>query len=89
MKKLRSEIDKIHKQLFILLIQRVQLTEKIWEIKKANKIKLTDTSRESDLIHMFDSNKEIKKNPELKKMIQKLQKVILTENKKYLKNAKK
>lgn len=89
MKKLRSDIDQIHKQIFALLIKRVNLTEKIWKIKKENKIKLTDPSRESVLIHMFDDSKEIKNNPELKKMIQQIQKAILTENKKYLKNAKK
>ena len=89
MKELRSEIDQIHKQIFALLVQRVKITEKIWEIKKNNKIKLTDKSRESTLIHMFDTSKEARKNPEFKKMIQKIQKTILTENKKYLKNAKK
>ena len=86
MKKLRSEINKIHKQIFKLLIKRVLVTQKIWEIKKQKNIKLTDLKREQEIIHMFDHHKKIKNNSELKKMVQKIQKTILTENIKYLKN---
>ena len=61
------------------------MTRKIVEIKNKEQIKFIDPNREQDLIHMFD--KKTKSDPDLKKMIQKIQKTILTENKKYLKKS--
>ena len=53
------------------------------ETRSEEKIKFVDPKRELDLIHMFDQ--KTKSDSDLKKMIQKIQKTILTENKKYLK----
>jgi chorismate mutase len=83
LKSLRKDIDLIHTNIFRLVIKRIQITEKIVKIKSKEKMKLTDLKREMDLIHMFD--KKLKSDSELKIMMQKIQKIILTENKKYLK----
>ncbi len=83
LKSLRKDIDLIHTNIFRLVIKRIQITEKIVKIKSKEKMKLTDLKREMDLIHMFDN--KLKSDSELKIMMQKIQKIILTENKKYLK----
>lgn len=88
---LRKDIDLIHTQIFKLVLKRIAKTEEILKIKNAEKIKFTDLPREYELIHMFDENKKVKNNPDLKKMIQTIQKNLINENKKYLKkliNAK-
>lgn len=91
-KTLRTHIDQIHMQILDLVLERIQISKKIWAHKKAKNLKLTDKARETELVHLFDNNKKIKTDPELKKMIHTIQKVILSENKKYLtkkaKNAK-
>mgnify|MGYP000918903271 FL=1 len=89
-KNLRLDIDRIHSSIFVLLLQRVAVTEKIWALKKSTKLKMTDEKRESEIIHQFDLNPNLKKNPALKKMIQEVQKNIIKKNKTYLKdkNAK-
>jgi chorismate mutase len=89
-KNLRRDIDRIHRSIFELLLQRAKVTEKIWSIKKNAKIKMTDAQREIEVIHQFDQHPKLKKNPALKKMIQEIQKNIIKKNKTYLKdkNAK-
>ncbi len=82
-KSLRKDIDQIHTDIFRLIVKRIQITEIIVKIKNKEKIKFVDPKRELDLIHMFDQ--KTKSDTDLKKMIQKIQTVILTENKKYLK----
>ncbi len=82
-KSLRTDIDQIHTDIFRLIVKRIQITEKIVKIKNKEKIKFIDQKRELDLIHMFDQ--KTKSDTDLKKMIQKIQKTILIENKKYLK----
>ena len=82
-KSLRKDIDRIHTDIFRLIVKRIHITEKIVKIKSKEKIKFVDPKRELDLIHMFDQ--KTKSDSDLKKMIQKIQKTILTENKKYLK----
>ena len=84
-KKLRKDIDHIHTQIYKLVLKRIAKTQKILKIKNTNKIKFVDTKRELELIHMFDQ--KIKSDIQLKKMMQKIQKTIVSENKKYL-NAK-
>ncbi len=86
-KSLRKDIDLIHTQIFKLVLKRIEKTQEIKKIKNSHNLKFIDTKREFELIHMFDQDKKIKSNPELKKMIQKIQKNILTENKKYLKKT--
>jgi chorismate mutase len=83
-KNFRSKIDRIHRHIFDLLLERVQASEKIWQIKKTQQLNRIDPKREDKIIHMFDNHKKIKKNKDLKKMIHSIQKNILKENKKYL-----
>ena len=79
---LRKDIDQIHAQIFKLVLKRIKKSQQIKKIKNKKKIKFVDPKRESELIHMFDH--KIKSDAQLKKMIQKIQKTILNENKKYL-----
>lgn len=81
-KTLRKNIDQIHIKIFLLILKRIKITKKIFKIKNKNKIKFIDQKRELDLIYMFD--KKTKSDADLKKMFQKIQKTILSENKKYL-----
>ena len=83
-KNLRSKIDRIHRHIFDLLLERAKVSEKIWQIKKTQQQNRIDPKREDKIIHMFDNHKKIKKNKDLKKMIHSIQKNILKENKKYL-----
>ena len=86
-KNLRRDIDRIHSSIFELLLERANVTEKIWAIKKKTKMKLTDSKRETEVIHQFDRHPSLKKNPALKKMIQQVQKNIIQKNKTYLKDT--
>jgi chorismate mutase / prephenate dehydratase len=79
--KLRSEIDQIHVELARLFKQRLALTKKIWEIKKAKKLPFFDKQREDAIIHQFDSSTS--DNDEQIAM-QSFFKCILTETRKYL-----
>lgn len=52
--KLRLEIDSLHVEMARLFRQRLQLTLKIWRIKKQNQLSLVDDGREDFIIHQFD-----------------------------------
>lgn len=79
--KLRSEIDQIHTELAGLFKKRLQLTRKVWEIKKANQMQFIDPIRENAIIHQFDEStpQEVEKIA-----LQNFFKCILAETKKYL-----
>jgi chorismate mutase/prephenate dehydratase len=77
----RSEIDQIHNELARLFKRRLQLTRKIWEIKKSNEMPMIDRKREDDIIHRFD---EVSNDAEEKIALQNFFKNILTESRKYL-----
>ena len=78
---LRAQIDQLHSQMAGLLRQRLKLTEKIWNLKKAQQIALHDSNRENAIIHQFDDSS----SNELEKIaLQNFFKSILSENKKYL-----
>ncbi len=53
--KLRSEIDGIHLELANLFRRRMQLTLKIWEIKKTDCLPFIDSKRENEIVHQFDN----------------------------------
>ena len=48
--RLRQEINHIHEQIFILLSQRVVLTEKIWQFKVDKNLPFHDSARENELL---------------------------------------
>ncbi len=79
--KLRAEIDQIHKELVRLFRQRLLLAQKIWEIKKQNKMSFIDSSREEKVIQSFDESISEEKE---KLVVQNFLKNILGETKNYL-----
>jgi chorismate mutase len=79
--KLRSEIDEIHAQLASLFRKRLLLAQRIWEIKKSQKISFIDSSREYSIVHRFDEKIH---DPAEKLAVQNFFKCILDENKKIL-----
>ena len=80
--KLRSEIDSIHRELATLFRCRLQLTIKIWEIKKSGNLPLIDPKRENEIIHQFDDF--ISDGPE-KAAVQSFFKNLLGDTRVYLK----
>jgi chorismate mutase len=79
--KLRSQIDQLHIDLTTLFRKRLEITEKIWEIKKSQKLAFFDPTREEAIIHQFD--KSLASENE-KIAVQNFLKSVLTETKKYL-----
>lgn len=79
--KLRLEIDQIHVELARLFKQRLSVTEKIWQIKKANSLPLIDQRREQTIVHRFDTETS---NLAEQLALQNFFKSLIFENKKYL-----
>ncbi len=79
--KLRSEIDQIHLELAALFRRRLQITEKIWEIKKSQGLPFFDATREQAIIRQFDEHVS---DPTEQQVLQNFLKSVLAENKKYL-----
>lgn len=79
--KLRAEMDKIHIELGLLLQKRLDLTEKIWQIKKQQQLPLVDLNRE-DLI--LQKIKKSVSDSEQQTFLTEIFKNILVETKKYL-----
>lgn len=77
---LRSEIDRIHRDMGLLFQQRLSVIQKIWKLKKVNQIALVDVNREQDIIHCFDA---IAKDENEKLALQNFFKIILEESKSY------
>lgn len=80
--KLRAEMDQVHIELVQLLQKRLDLTEKIWQIKKAQQIPLIDLNRE-DLILQKVKGFAVDEEQEI--FLNQVFNTILTEAKKYLK----
>lgn len=79
--KLRSEIDSIHIEMARLFKRRLEITQKIWEIKKTNALPFHDQKREDLLIHQFDQSTA----DQLEQVaLQNFIKCLLAENKKFL-----
>ena len=79
--KLRAEMDKIHIELSLLLQRRLDLTQKIWQIKKAQQLPLLDLNREELILEkvknsVSDSDRQV--------FLTQVFKNILGETKKYL-----
>jgi chorismate mutase len=79
--KLRAEMDQIHIELGLLLQKRLDLTLKIWRIKKAEHLPLVDMNREEFILQniknsVTDSDQQI--------FLTQVFKNILVETKKYL-----
>lgn len=85
---LRKEIDLIHQELFKLFMNRIVLTEKIWDIKKNENFPLDDFSRENQLITMHDSNPLFDRNEALKEAYHTFVKELILVNKAYLHTIK-
>ena len=79
--KLRSEIDQIHLELAALFRRRLQITEKIWEIKKSQGLPFFDATRDQDIIRQFDEHVS---DPTEQQVLKNFLKSVLAENKKYL-----
>jgi chorismate mutase len=79
--KIRHEIDLIHAEMASLFRKRLELTEKIWQIKKEQSRPFFDAKRENEIIHRFDD--QISRVEE-KQALQNFFKSLLAENKKYL-----
>ena len=79
--KLRSEIDSIHQEMAKLFKQRLEVTQKIWEIKKQQNLPLHDQNREDLIIHQFDQTTS---DPLEQVALQNFFKCVLAENKKFL-----
>ncbi len=83
--KLRQEIEKLHEELLKLILKRKDLVDQIWQLKKENKLEMTDITREQALIEQFDQRLELKNDPRLKDFYHNVVKNIIAENKKYAK----
>lgn len=79
--KLRAEMDKIHVELGVLLQKRLDLTLKIWEIKKTQHLPLLDLNREELILKNV---KDFSKDPNQQIFLTQIFKNILVETKKYL-----
>lgn len=79
---LRCEIDQIHVDMARLFRHRLQLTQKIWEIKETNTMPLVDPLRETKIIHQFDQHIQ---DPSEKLAVQNFFKNILSETQIFLK----
>jgi len=80
--KLRAEMDQVHIELVQLLQKRLDLTEKIWQIKKAQQIPFVDSNRE-DLI--LQKVKSYAADEDQHIFLNQVFNTILSEAKKYLK----
>ena len=79
--KLRSEIDQLHIDLATLFRRRLQITERIWKIKKEQGLPFFDAEREQMIVHRFDA--EVVDLDE-RAALQDFLKSVIVENKKYL-----
>ncbi len=79
--KIRDEVDQIHIELARLFRQRLALTQKIWEIKKAEGLPLIDQKREDIIIHRFDQSIP---HADEQVVVQNFFKSVLAETRKYL-----
>lgn len=77
----RKELDQIHQELAPLIRRRLEVTQKIWEIKKAQGLPFIDENRERSIVHQFDS--EIS-DPTEQQVVQNLLRSLLHETKKYV-----
>jgi chorismate mutase len=80
----RQSIDHIHQEILELLLQRNELAEAIWIIKKQNAFTYVDENREIAILQQITQNKKISNNSNLQKMFSNIFKSILKENKNYL-----
>ncbi len=81
---LRKDIEDLHQDLLKFVLARRNLVDQIWELKKSQKLDLTDASREQLLIQQFDQVPELKSDENLKEFYQNIVKNIIAENKRYL-----
>lgn len=79
--KLRAEMDKIHIELSLLLQKRLDLTQKIWQIKKAQQLPLLDLNREELILQKVKSSTT---DSDQQLFLSQVFKSILVETKKYL-----
>jgi chorismate mutase len=79
--KLRAEMDKIHIELSLLLQKRLDLTQKIWQIKKAEQLPLLDLNREELILQKV---KSLTNDSDQETFLSQVFKNILIETKKYL-----
>lgn len=84
-RKLRRDIDEIHKSIFELFLKRVELSKEIWRIKIDQAENLQDFDREQFLIEQFDESVMFSKDPALNSYYKKVMKVLIDGNKAYLK----
>lgn len=84
-RKLRRDIDEIHKSIFELFLKRVELSKEIWRIKIDQAENLQDFEREQFLVEQFDESVIFSKDPALSSYYKKVMKVLIDGNKAYLK----
>jgi monofunctional chorismate mutase len=73
--KLRKEINKIDREIIILLKKRFEVSRKIGDYKKENNLKIRDLKRENEII-----NKKIKESKLDKKFVKNLYGLIFRES---------
>jgi chorismate mutase len=76
---LRIEIELLHEKLLHLII-----VDSVWDVKQSQNLNLTDSQRENQLIHQFDSHIDLKNDENLKVFYQNVVKNIIAETKNYL-----
>jgi chorismate mutase len=84
-RKLRCEIDEIHKSFLQLFLKRVELSKEIWRHKIEQAENLQDFKREQDLLEQFDDMAVFLSDPQLNEYYKKVVKVMIDGNKAYLK----
>lgn len=80
---LRREVNEIHQQLFELLLKRLEVTEKIWQIKIDEEIPFHDSSRENELFQI-PLQMNLRGHPEALELYKHVTQFILRENKRIL-----
>jgi chorismate mutase len=83
--RLRQDIEKLHEDLFKLILKRKDFVDQIWKLKRQDQLDMTDMNREQALIEQFDQTLELKNDPALKDFYHNVVKNIIAENKKYAK----
>lgn len=84
---LRQEIDQIHKELYVLLQRRRDLTMAIWKIKQEQGLPFFSAEREEQILQEFvQLSGNGGKDPQFEELLKAVMNSILREYEKYLKS---
>lgn len=80
--KLRAEMDQVHNELVRLFQKRLDITQKIWQIKKANQMPFLDPAREDLILQKIE---KLTEDEDQKSFLTQIFKTVLVQTKIYLK----